>query len=349
MTRKEKVILDGFGSFLRINMSCFVVFDSERKEVKRIPFSENRIAEVRIKVGNSVSADALFALADRRIDTFILSGRGNPAAALMSFADDRHVETRLCQYRAIEGRKAREIAEQLVRAKIKGMKEVLSKYGLHEIDDYPFVQALERLKGKDMKVVRARKELMGYEGKFSEQYFKQFFQLFDESIRPKERITFKVHDGLNNVLNLAYSVLDCKVRMALWRAGLDADLGFLHANRDGMPAFVSDFMEIYRHLADDFVVGYARTTKLSKKNFVPTMVVDHAGNKDRREYLTDNQATEFTDKLYEYFERKVEIPRITGGKRQKIETLISEEAVLFAKYLRNEMQTWTPRVVSLVR
>jgi len=32
--------------------------------------------------------------------------------------------------------------------------------------------------------------------------------------------------------------------------------------------------------------------------------------------------------------------------QQEIETLISEEALLFAQYLRNERQTWTSRIAN---
>jgi hypothetical protein len=35
------------------------------------------------------------------------------------------------------------------------------------------------------------------------------------------------------------------------------------------------------------------------------------------------------------------------GDRQEIETLISEEALLFAKYVRNEKNKWIPRIVVL--
>lgn len=35
------------------------------------------------------------------------------------------------------------------------------------------------------------------------------------------------------------------------------------------------------------------------------------------------------------------------GQKQEIETLISEEALLFAKYLRDEKPTWNPRIVDL--
>jgi hypothetical protein len=34
------------------------------------------------------------------------------------------------------------------------------------------------------------------------------------------------------------------------------------------------------------------------------------------------------------------------GKRQTVETLINEEAFLLAQYLRDEPETWTPRIVN---
>ena len=64
----------------------------------------------------------------------------------------------------------------------------------------------------------------------------------------------------------------------------------------------------------------------------------------KREYLNKSMTTDLTRKLYHYFESMVEIPRIKHGKRQTIETLINEEALLFAKYLRDERETWTPRI-----
>jgi hypothetical protein len=45
-----------------------------------------------------------------------------------------------------------------------------------------------------------------------------------------------------------------------------------------------------------------------------------------------------------FFETTIEIPRIKVGNRQTLETLINEEALLFAKYLRNEKQDWLPRI-----
>ena len=49
--------------------------------------------------------------------------------------------------------------------------------------------------------------------------------------------------------------------------------------------------------------------------------------------------------LQEYFESMVEIPLIGHGKRQRIASLINEEALLLAKYIRDERKTWVPRIV----
>jgi hypothetical protein len=48
--------------------------------------------------------------------------------------------------------------------------------------------------------------------------------------------------------------------------------------------------------------------------------------------------------LDKFFESHVEVPRIRVGKKQTIETLINEETLLFAKFLRDERKQWTPRV-----
>jgi CRISPR/Cas system-associated endonuclease Cas1 len=68
--------------------------------------------------------------------------------------------------------------------------------------------------------------------------------------------------------------------------------------------------------------------------------------KGKREYFNDVETKDFTAKLNNYLETTVEIPRKKVGQRQTIEMLISEEALLFAKYLRNERASWMPRIYS---
>jgi CRISPR/Cas system-associated endonuclease Cas1 len=73
--------------------------------------------------------------------------------------------------------------------------------------------------------------------------------------------------------------------------------------------------------------------------------VNLAGKKQaKREYLSDSKTRELMKVLNAFLESKVDIPRIKVGHRQTIKTLINEEALLFAKFLRNEKKEWKPRI-----
>jgi hypothetical protein len=64
--------------------------------------------------------------------------------------------------------------------------------------------------------------------------------------------------------------------------------------------------------------------------------------RSKHEYLSDAE-TKLLDELNGFFEVKVKVKRIRNGENQTIETLINEEALLFAKYLRRGISEWKPR------
>ena len=64
----------------------------------------------------------------------------------------------------------------------------------------------------------------------------------------------------------------------------------------------------------------------------------------KREVLNKSETGEILAELNRFFENRVEVKRIRNGEHQTLETLINEEAQLFAKYLRSEIKGWVPRV-----
>ena len=225
---------------------------------------------------------------------------------------------------------------------IEGQNQLLKKYGMKQID-FSIIQIIKNLDVENYQALRRR--IMGIEGKCSERYFGQILGLFQESIRPSCRKKFKAYDGLNNLFNLAYRILSSKVHIALIKAKLEPYLGFLHGIQFGKPSLVCDFIELYRYQVDNFLVDYARNLK--PKHFVIKAEDFSRKRKGKRQYLNETMTNEFIKKLNVYFESKVEIPRMKVGKRQKLETLIDEESLLLAKYLRNERKSWEPRIVML--
>ncbi|MCW4037652.1 MAG: CRISPR-associated endonuclease Cas1 [Candidatus Bathyarchaeota archaeon] len=119
-----------------------------------------------------------------------------------------------------------------------------------------------------------------------------------------------------------------------WRA---CYLGFLHLVQFRKPSLVCDFQELYRHLMDDYLIRYCQN--LSSKDFIMKIEDMSRNKKGKRVYLNDVQTRDLMKQLNLFFESYVQVSRKRVGKKQTIETLINEEASLFAKFLRDERNT----------
>lgn len=320
---------------------CVVLRDKEKNE-QRYPLFEDAIGEVVLTSGNVVSTKALSALGFWGIDVLIATRNGRPIAMLKNLSDDSHVKTRISQYEALKNGKGIDVAKQIVTAKILSQNQVLKKHGLRQHD---IMRAKESIANLDSaKLALLRKKLINIEGRFTRNYFEQIFQLFPYGLRPDKRRGFQAYDGVNNLFNLAYELLFWKCYRALSKAHLETHLGFVHILLHGRPSLVCDFEELYRYLIDDFLIAYSK--KLRKKDFVAKTIMFN-DKRGKRIFLSKAAMNDLTSGLYDYFRSTVDIPNVKRGRRQEIESLINEEALLLAKYLRGEKAHWEPRVVRL--
>ncbi len=332
------IVLNNYASFLGMEKGCFIVKD-RHDNIERYPLFEKEIGEVILKSGNAVSTGALASLGFWDIDVMVITQRGRPVAMLKSLDDDSHVKTRICQYEAYNSDKGIKIAKQFVISKLEGQNLVLRKHGLRN-HGFSFKEKTESVEGESLDKIRAK--LHGIEGRYSKRYFDQIFGLLPEQFRPESRKNFKAYDGVNNIFNLAYEMLSWKVHRAIVKAKLEPYLGFLHSVQHGKPSLVCDLQELYRHLFDDFLIQYCQ--KLRKKDFTTKTENVSRKRKGKREYLNGGQTRHLMKQLNAFFEVTVEVPRIRIGGRQTIETLINEESLLLAKFLRDERKIWNPRI-----
>lgn len=339
--RSQRIVMDGNGSYLGMSKGCFILRDRKGNEEK-YPLFENQIKEVVLQSGNSISTGALASLGFWDVDVLVMTAKGRPVAVMKGLDDDSHVKTRLCQYEAYNGEKGLEIAKQLVLGKLQGQNVLLGKYGFETHDMTKFKHGVSSIKTKELDTLRGK--LMQIEGTATKSYFGQLFELIPENIRPDRRKSWKAYDGVNNLFNLGYEMLQWKVHRACLKAKLEPFLGFLHSVQYGKPSLVCDLEELYRYLVDDFVFDYVQGLKPS--DFMTKTVEASKSRKGKREYLKDAKTREMLRGLQDYFDNKIEVPLIRYGKRQRIETLINEEALLLAKYIRNEKREWRPREVN---
>jgi len=108
---------------------------------------------------------------------------------------------------------------------------------------------------------------------------------------------------------------------------------------------VCDLQELYRYLVDDFVIQFCQGLK--EKDFVVKGERTTRKRWGKRKYLNGAKTRELERGLDGLFEGWIEVPRIRYGSRQTLETLINEEALLLAKYLRGEKKAWVPRALTI--
>jgi CRISPR-associated protein Cas1 len=343
-SRPQKLVLEGYGSYLGRGEGCFEIRAKDEKgkyvTIETYPlYKGNIISEAILKDNTLVSTSALTSLAIWNIDTTVTDRRGMPIAVLLNIDNYSHVKTRLCQYEAVHSEKALIIAKQIILSKYEGYKRILEKYELKQYNG-DVEKSVSKIGAESY-----RNKLMAVESKFTRHYFSQVFSLFPKKIRPESRKTYKAPDGVNNVFNLGYLVLRWRMQRALINAKLEPYLGYLHSTQFGKPSLVCDFQDLYRYLIDDLLIQ--RCVKLRKKDFI--MRTEFWEKlRGRRIFLREIETHGLFEDLEEFFDKGiVEIPRIKVGKRQTIQTLINEEAQLFAMYFRGERKTWIPRIPSI--
>lgn len=332
-----KLKLEGFGSYLGRSEGCLEVKHKDGTK-ESYPLFQKEIGEAILKEGGYVSVSALKSLALWNIDTLITDYKDMPVAVLMSLDDYSYVKTRISQYEALNNGKGIEIAKQIVSCKIEGQNKILEKYGFK-----PYRPEIT-IKSNNLKI--ARRNFVGVEGKLASYYYYHIFQLFPEKIRPESRRTYKAYDGLNNLFNFGYKVLRWKIQMALIKAKLEPYLGYLHNTQFGKPSLACDFQELYSYLIDDFLIDRCR--RLRKKDFVLKNEFLMKTKMGKRVILRDFETSVLFEALKTFFESKT-VPKVKIGRNQSLDSLICEETLLFAKYLRDERKSWVPRLPNIVK
>jgi len=338
---KAKILtisLEGNGQYLGMEKGCFIIKDRQKGKTERIPLFENEIGEITITSGNHISTGVLASCGFWNIPIIVKTKNGNPVAILRSLDDDSHIKTRIAQYKALKNGKAAEIAKTIIKSKLEGQNMILKKHNLEQLNLTVYKSKIENIKSKSLRDIRYR--LTQIESLASKHYFHQIFKLLP--IKAESRKGWKAYDGVNNTFNLAYTLLKFKVHSAVLKAHLEPYLGFLHSEQFGKPSLVCDMMEIYRYLIDSFIIEFSRT--LTSRDFTVKPEWFSSSRMGKREVLSREKTRELTIGISNLFQTKVNIPRIKHGGKQTVETLIHEEMLLLAKYLRKEIGSWKPRL-----
>ncbi len=224
-----------------------------------------------------LSTPLMYRLADDGIGLVLLDGNGRFKARLEGPVSG-NVLLRQAQHTcSATPTFALGIARCCVAGKIKNARQVLQR-GAREAKDPAEAAKLTRVADDLAASLRALPAatdldtLRGVEGEAARQYFSGLNLI----IRPEAREAFQMdgrsrrppRDRVNALLSFLYSMLMNDCRSAAEAAGLDPQVGFLHALRPGRAALALDLMEEFRAIADRVALTLINRSQINAGDFV---------------------------------------------------------------------------------
>lgn len=262
------------GSYLRLDNDTLRV-EVEHETRLRVPLHHLQAVVCFGPVGLSVPL--MHRLADEAIALVLLDDNGRFKARLEGATAGNVLLRRAQHFQAMNDGFALDTARAFIAGKIKNTRQVL----LRAARESKAPAEAERLtRGADDLAASLRAlpgavdldTLRGLEGEAARQYFGCLSLLVRTEARPHFAMDGRnrrpPRDRMNALLSFLYSMWMNDCRSAVEAAGLDPQVGFLHALRPGRAALALDLMEEFRPFADRLALSLINRDQLNANDFM---------------------------------------------------------------------------------
>ena len=322
------------GTYIRKERETVVV-DQNRKKVFQLPL--DALGGIYCFGHILVSPALMASCGERGIELAFFTDYGKFQARVLG-QQSGNVLLRRSQYRFADESPV-QLARIFVGAKIANTRQILLKqmrnYGHSEQLNTCAMQLAFALK----KVQRATnlEEIRGIEGNSGANYF----SVFNHLISPEQQKSFEFSgrsrrpplDPVNALLSFCYSLLTSEIASALQGVGLDPYVGFLHTDRPGRLSLALDMVEEYRAWwCDRFVL-----TLINRKQVKPSDFVREGSGAIR---MKDEARKKLLSAWQDKKQEQLTHPYL--GEKMSIGLLPHAQSALLARFLRNDLEIYTP-------
>lgn len=270
-------LVDRHGAFLSAKEGRFQLYVKGEKIWDAAPVELDAI--VFTISGASISAAAIKLANDFGIDLVFMDGN-RPVARLIQARYGSTLKTWLYQLRKAYSKEERlKLARAFAEGKIHNQKVTLYEYYKYFKASgkryHHLASALSYLDKLLMELSKAStiSEVMGVEALAARRYWEAVATLLPSDVSFKQRVTKSRQlpevelDIFNKALNIGYGVLRRAVWRAIFIAGLNPYISFLHKPRAGKMTLVFDLMEEFRPIAVDrpLIAAFRKSLKPFKK------------------------------------------------------------------------------------
>ncbi len=261
--------IDRKNSAIRVARQTLELCEND-KVSQRIPFS---LLQRIVIVGNlHTQTGVLTALADAGISVVLLSGRQQRHKAMLLGPLKNDGVRRLAQYRACcDAAITQAIVICLLKRKLASQQRLLHKALMIRPDKRHIlkksIKTIAELRAKLRIADTSLASLRGLEGAAAAAYFGSYAELLPKGIGFNGRKRRPPPDPVNAALSLGYALMYGEAVNAIYAAGLDPALGYLHEPAWGRHSLAADLIEPLRSRHDEMVWRLFAERQLKPTNF----------------------------------------------------------------------------------
>ena len=312
-----------------------VVIEQERKKAFQLPM---HAIEHIFCFGNIMMSPALmFACGERNIGITFLTEYGKFQCRVVG-PQTGNVLLRRAQYRMADN-DAHTAARLFVAAKTSNCRHVVLKHQRNHGEDQNLTRLAMQLANniRRLEVTTDIDVIRGIEGDSAARYFANFHKL----IVSEQQADFSFPgrskrpplDPVNALLSYSYVLLSYEISSSLQAVGLDPYVGYLHADRPGRVSLALDIMEEFRSWwCDRFVLSLINRRQVKLGDFTAEASGAIRMSEDcRKNFLVKWQEKKQEEIIHPYL-----------GEKVKVGLLPYVQSVLFARWLRKDIEIYPP-------
>lgn len=273
-----QLYIDSYGAYLGIKDGMFLV--RTRQNSQPTTFALRNVQAIYLSKGVVVSTGALWLALKNNIPVLLINHIGQAEGQVWSGQYGSIATIRKNQALFCTHDHALTWLQHLMMQKIKHQMQLLHKLAKLPDCSEAFTKQLPKslavmqnmearfknwrymqIPGQDKWTATAA-SFRGWEGNASKFYFKALATLLPTPFAYKTRSRHPAYDPFSALLNYLYGMTYSMVYLALLQAGIDPYCGILHADEYNKPTMTYDFIEIYRHWADETCLHLCRSGKL---------------------------------------------------------------------------------------
>ncbi len=326
--------LQSFGTKLRVKEGLFEVVSFTKEDtVRKEQFPPHQVESIWMQKQTSVSSDAIMLATRNNVGIVILDGFGFPIGRFLSSKPSSTSLIQKNQLRASQDRYAVGFVKEWVTEKLDRQSKFLfglvrNKQGEKKRMVMEGVEKLKQLRkdiggleGEHIKEIA--EQLRGLEGTAGRIYFSSLNHLLPDKHKFEKRSRRPAMDPYNAFLNYSYAVLYSRVEAALYGAGLNPYIGFLHRDDYNYQGMVFDFIEPYRVWMDKVVFRLFTKKNIGKQ---------HIEKRSQGMWVSGEGKKLLIYSINEFFRNKKEGYR---GKTHYPDFILPARARAFASDLKN--------------